>query len=78
MPYQRTIEPRDSAAAPQCIHFRSKAMCVTGELRPRDPDEKHNHDQNCWCNMTQHVLGPDRSLVQLDVCVGGRECFRAS
>ena len=80
MAYQRTIQPPDfvDPNVPRCIHFRSKAMYVTGEMDPQHIDEAHSHDQNCWCNSTQRTIGPDRDLVALDVCVAGRACYRAS
>lgn len=76
MPYQRSVEPHDLGMSPRCIHFRSKAMYVAGERTPQDVDEPHDHDHNCWCNMTQHVMGQDHTLVQLDQCGEGRDCFR--
>ena len=30
----------------------------------------------CWCNMTQHVLGPDSQHVTRGLCVPERECYR--
>ncbi len=62
---------------PNCIHLRSKAIYVSGEIRkPEHPDEEGS--QYCWCNMTQHVLGPDRRDVERVRCIPGRECYRAS
>ena len=80
MSYERTIHPSDAVdpAVPRCIHFRSKAMYVTGQIDPQHIDEQHSHDQNCWCNKTQHVIGPDRDLALLETCVAGRRCFRTN
>ena len=51
-------------------------MYVTGQLDPESIDEQHNHGENCWCNLTQHVVGPDQQLVTLDECTYGRGCYR--
>ncbi len=57
-----------------CIHLRSKAIYVTGEIRtPEHPDEEGN--QYCWCNKTQHILGPDQKDVERACCIPGRGCF---
>ena len=77
MAYERTIDPHDLPAdEPLCIHLRSKAMIVTGEPDPRQADPEQSHTQGCWCNLTQHILGPDKGLVELNHCTAGRECFR--
>lgn len=76
MPYERELNPSPHGKQPLCLHYRSKAMYVTGELDPSHVDEQHNHDQNCWCNLTQHVLGPDQRITQRDQCIPSRGCFR--
>ncbi len=75
MPHERTTPTPDYTIS-RCVHFRSKAMYVTGQLDPESIDEQHNHGENCWCNLTQHVVGPDQQLVTLDECTYGRGCFR--
>jgi hypothetical protein len=62
---------------PACIHLRSKAMYVTGELETSHVDEVDSHNQNCWCNKTQHTTGPNNELVSRILCVEGRECYVA-
>jgi hypothetical protein len=75
MAYQRTEGELEIVSTP-CTYLRSKAMYVTGELQPSHADEQHSHGQNCWCNLTQHVLGPDDRPVSLKDCAGeGRQCF---
>ncbi len=70
--YYDETRPTQGAA---CIHLRSKAMYVTGELKnPEHPDEIGSQD--CWCNMTQHVKGPDQADVDRCACTPGRSCFR--
>ncbi|HIM29044.1 MAG TPA: hypothetical protein EYG57_05755 [Planctomycetes bacterium] len=58
-----------------CIFLRSKAIYVTGELcNPDHPDEAGS--QYCWCNLTQHVMGPDdQDVCQLD-CSPDRPCYK--
>jgi hypothetical protein len=60
---------------PPCIHLRSKSVYVTGQLRdPNHPDEAGS--QYCWCNVTQHILGPDEKSVDRRECTPERPCFR--
>ena len=65
----------EPVTTPPCAHLRSKAMMVTGELRdPNHPDEAGSG--NCWCNLTQHIHGPDRGGVDRAACTPARECYR--
>jgi hypothetical protein len=61
---------------PACMHLRSKGMYVTGLVDPADDVEPHS-DGYCWCNQTQHVLGPDDQLVDRANCNSGRTCYQA-
>ena len=75
MAYIRHFDEPEPVLEPACIHLRSKAMYVTGELRNSDhPDESGSH--YCWCNMTQHIVGPDGEEVDRPACIPGRGCFR--
>lgn len=77
MPFENHYHLPEAVTEPACIHLRSKAMCVTGQLRnPNHPDE--DGSQYCWCNLTQHILGPDRQHVDRRGCIPGRECYRES
>jgi hypothetical protein len=76
MPTEKPQDELDVATAPPCIHLRSKAMYVTGQTEPTDPDESGS--DHCWCNQTQHVIGPDRQSVDRRDCTPLRECYRAS
>ena len=79
MAYSRTFgETRlDVIENPACIHLRSKAVYVTGELEPQHLDEIDSHEHNCWCNLNQHVIGPDEAPVLRRSCVPGRQCYVA-
>ena len=57
-----------------CVHLRSKAIYVTGELTPNHTDEDGSH--YCWCNLTQHVIGPDQSDVDHRSCSPDRDCYK--
>lgn len=58
-----------------CVHLRSKAIYVTGELRnPNHPDEEGS--QYCWCNLTQHIMGPDDQDVCPAECSPDRPCYK--
>ena len=75
MPFEKHYDAQPPATEPACIHLRSKAMYVTGDLRnPDHPDEAGS--QYCWCNISQHMIGPDQLTVSRYECVPGRTCYR--
>lgn len=77
MPFQKSYDPPAPGPGPGCIHLRSKSMYVSGNIRtPETPAEVGSHA--CWCNMTQHVIGPDQQSVSPRGCRAGRLCFRDS
>jgi len=67
------FDDQNKVKQPACIHLRSKAMCVTGDMDPSDIDEAC--DNHCWCNKTQHIFGPDEIEVGRSVCIPGRGCY---
>ncbi len=76
MSYQRSHNELSMVGKPACVHLRSKAMYVTGDLEPTDQDEVSGH--SCWCNRTQHSVGPDQQSVERTTCIAGRDCYRAT
>lgn len=62
-----------------CLHFRSKAMYVTGE--PKKNEEAENESAAmayCWCNLTMTEIGIDDRLVNVDACSSTeRPCRRS-
>ncbi len=76
MGYKRSFDHRETELPSPCINLRSKAIYVTGNPDPQTPEEVGSTRFNCWCNKTQHVLGPDQALVDRTACVDGRECFQ--
>lgn len=64
--------PAPSAISAACRHLLSKGMFVTGMV---DPAEVGMSDGHCWCNKTQHALGPDDGLVARHKCIVGRRCY---
>jgi hypothetical protein len=75
MAFQKIYDQSLPITTPPCIHLRSKAMYVSGQHRvPEHPDEAGS--QHCWCNITQHVRGPDLETVDRPSCIPGRECYR--
>ena len=76
MSYQRSHNEPNVVDKPACVHLRSKAMYVTGQLEPAHEDEGGSH--SCWCNRTQHFIGPDEQVVDRTACIAGRECYRAT
>ena len=77
MAFEKTYEALKGTSAPPCAHLRSKAIFVTGTLDPPMHLDEEGADY-CWCNLTQHVLGPDDQDVSRGRCVPGRECYRRS
>ena len=75
MAYKRTTDDPQLPVLPPCVYLRSKAIYVTGDPDPRPSDDAESTRFNCWCNQTQHVVGPDQSLVDRRSCVEGRDCF---
>lgn len=75
MAYQRSYGIPEPVDQPPCMHLRSKAIYVTGNPDPIDPAEIDSHKYSCWCNKTQHVVGPDEGLVARAQCIVGRTCF---
>ena len=74
MPFKRYTDEAKPIREPACIHLRSKALFITGEVQnPAHPDDSGSH---CWCNLTQHIIGPDQSAVDRTSCIPGRHCFR--
>lgn len=75
MPFEKYYDEKRPVREAACIHLRSKAMYVLGEIKnPDHPDEASG--QYCWCNMTQHVIGPDQLHVDRHTCINGRGCYR--
>jgi hypothetical protein len=75
MGHKRSFDDTASQLQPACMNLRSKAIYVTGNPDPRPDDDVGSTRFNCWCNTTQHVLGPDQALVDRTACVNGRECY---
>jgi len=74
MAFTKHYDEQRPTHLPACIYLRSKAIYVTGDLRnPEHPDEAGA--QYCWCNKTQHVIGPDQSDVSRQKCTPGRGCY---
>jgi hypothetical protein len=76
MAYMRELPGRPAVTTPPCIYLRNKAMFVRGvEDDPSNFPEESNAPQ-CWCNQTQHFLGPDGEYVGRHECIPSRECYR--
>ena len=77
MGYKRSFEGQELTVLPPCLHLRSKAIYLTGDPDPKSPEEVGSTRFDCWCNISQHTMGPDHTLVDRVSCVEGRECFVA-
>ena len=75
MGHKRSFDTPELRTRPVCSYLRSKAIYVTGDPDPQSYEEEGSTRFSCWCNQTQHILGPDQGLVDRSACVEGRECF---
>jgi hypothetical protein len=76
MPYERSFDEPGEPLGPVCRHLRSKAVFVAGQLEPSAEIERMGSG-HCWCNLTQHVLGPDDVQVDRRECNVSRTCYEA-
>ena len=80
MVYRRDSEqPTSPTVVPACALLRSKGMYVTGQTVPGEDDGPlagEVGDGHCWCNQTQHALGPDDDLADRERCIPGRACYQ--
>jgi hypothetical protein len=77
MPYAKDFDVPAPVTTPPCIHFRMKASYYWGNQRDgagvTEPDSCY-----CWCNLTQHVLGPDHQYVGRQQCTPERSCYKTT
>jgi hypothetical protein len=76
MPYSRSFDEPMGPLQPVCRHLRSKAIYVAGQLEPPAEIDAMGSG-HCWCNHTQHVLGPDDRQVDRRECNSARTCYEA-
>ena len=74
MAYKRNIDPSEPITHATCVNLRSKQMYVTGQVELARGEEGVEH--YCWCNETQHCVGPDDVAVGRSECCPERECYR--
>ena len=74
MAFEKSYDETPLTTLPPCIHLRSKSIYVSGADNPEKLGQSPSG--HCWCNVTQHVLGPDRGYVTRQECIAGRECFK--
>lgn len=77
MPFEKTYDAEEpKVTTPPCVYLRNKAMYVRGVVGDSENFPEESGAGYCWCNMTQHVLGPDSQHVTRGLCVPERECYR--
>ncbi|REK12727.1 MAG: hypothetical protein DWQ37_10890 [Planctomycetota bacterium] len=76
MPYSRSFGEQAGPIQPICRHMRSKAIYVTGKMEP-SAEMVDMGSGHCWCNHTQHILGPDSELVERRACNSSRDCYES-
>lgn len=74
MPFQKVYDAPEPVAEPACALLRSKAMYVAGSRSAQDLGDETG-SRYCWCNLTQHTIGPDNQVVGRRVCIPGRSCY---
>jgi hypothetical protein len=77
MPYERSFDEEHGPLPVICRHLRSKAIYVAGQLEP-PADLLTIGSGHCWCNHTQHILGPDDQTVDRRGCNANRSCYEAA
>ncbi len=78
MPFQKSLDVLPAGPLESiCRHMRTKSMFVAGELEPV-PEVPGAGSGHCWCNLTQHVMGPDAQLVDRASCSSARPCYVAT
>jgi hypothetical protein len=76
MPFSKDYPALPTVTTPPCIYLRNKAMFLREAIGdPANFPEETNAPQ-CWCNQTQHHLGPDSQYVSRHECLPTRECYR--
>lgn len=59
-----------------CRYLGNKAFSFPPPLEGyADEADNEGLTTPCWCDKTQHALGPDGDPVDLDCCAKGRPCF---
>jgi hypothetical protein len=76
MPYERTFDEPAEPLERVCRHLRSKAIFVAGQMEPPAELEQAGSG-NCWCNLTQQILGVDGQIVDRRECNSSRTCYEA-
>jgi len=76
MAFMKTYDELPVITTVPCIHLRNKAMYVRGVVGDAENFPDETGAGQCWCNMTQHCLGPDTAYVNRQQCVPGRECYK--
>lgn len=69
-------DPLPVVATPPCIHLRNKAMYVRGVVGDAEHFPEESGAGQCWCNLTQHCVGPDQTYANRQLCLPTRECFK--
>jgi hypothetical protein len=77
MPFELHYGELPQVSSPACIHLRSKSMYVLGQLGQVDHPAEPGSGA-CWCNLTQHAIGPDDKYVARESCIEGRTCYKTT
>ena len=76
MPFSKEYPAFPTVTTAPCIYLRNKAMYLRGTVGDPEHYPEDTNASACWCNQTQHFVGPDSKYVNRQECIPGRECFR--
>ena len=74
MAFKKSNSDNKPVSGPACVHLRNKEMYVTGDLKSLEKAAEQG--AHCWCNLTQHIRGPDQVDVERQACTSGRGCYK--
>ena len=76
MPFSKEYPAVPTVTTAPCIYLRNKAMYLRGTVGDPEHYPEDTNASACWCNQTQHFVGPDSKYVNRQECIPGRDCFR--
>lgn len=65
-----------TVTTPPCVYLRNKAMYLRGVIGDPENYPEETNAGYCWCNITQHFVGPDSKYVTRKECTPTRECYK--
>ena len=76
MAFSKDYPAFPAITTPPCIYLRNKAMYLRGTVGDTENYPEETNAPQCWCEQTQHHLGPDSQYVGRQECIPTRDCYR--